>query len=64
MANLSDAAPAYEAVEPEIKVFSVGHSWSGNTRWQGNSPEVDESWQELYNSESSTSSIKSDCELD
>ena len=45
-------APAYEVVEPQIKVFTVGHSWSGFTKWQGNSPEVDTAWQELYNSES------------
>ncbi|KAH8813656.1 hypothetical protein DL96DRAFT_1757522, partial [Flagelloscypha sp. PMI_526] len=43
-------APAYEALESEIKVFTVGKpSWGGYTRWQGYTNEVDDAWKELYN---------------
>jgi len=52
--NMLYAAPAYEVVEPEIKVFTVGTSWTGLTRWEGEGPETDAAWQELYNSPSSS----------
>jgi len=51
MFNDHDIASVYEAIEFEIKVFTVGHTWTNFTRWQGNSPEADAAWQKLYNSE-------------
>ncbi|KAF9075812.1 hypothetical protein BDP27DRAFT_1380483 [Rhodocollybia butyracea] len=43
------SAPGYEAVESEIRSFTVGEEPFGLTRWQSAGPDVDAAWQELYN---------------